>query len=92
LIRTLKKHAGAVCAIAFDPAGRTLASASKDGRINLFETATGRLLRTLKGQKHGFNDVSFDRAGRALVGGSDGGLTSYFPAQNSAANYFVFRR
>jgi small GTP-binding protein len=70
LLRTLEGHKGRVAGVAFGPAGRTLASASYGGTLNLWEVESGRLLHTLE---HGnvARSVAFDPAGRMLA--SSGG-------------------
>ncbi|HEY7157780.1 MAG TPA: serine/threonine-protein kinase, partial [Gemmataceae bacterium] len=46
---TLEGHASAVCAVAFEPSGRRLASAGMDGTLVLWDLATGKKLETLRG-------------------------------------------
>ena len=51
LLRTLEGHEDSVLSVAFDPAGRTLASGSGDSTVKLWEVASGKLLRTLEGHE-----------------------------------------
>ena len=44
LLRTLEGHENYVYSVAFDPAGRTLASGSVDNTVKLWEVASGKLL------------------------------------------------
>ncbi|NEQ36878.1 MAG: hypothetical protein F6K40_11555 [Okeania sp. SIO3I5] len=46
---TLEKHSEAVKAIAISPDGKILASSSEDGKINLWDVGSGKLLRSIKG-------------------------------------------
>jgi WD40 repeat protein len=47
-LRTLKGHKGIVYAVTFSPDGVHVASASRDGTVRLWNTATGKEIRTLK--------------------------------------------
>jgi WD40 repeat protein len=69
LLRTLEGHEGVVLNVAFDPAGRTLASGSADKAVKLWEVANGKLLRTLERHKDIVWSVAFDPAGRTLASG-----------------------
>lgn len=73
LLRTLEGHRYTVNTLAFDPAGRTLASGSDDGTVKLWESHNGKLLRTLEGHRHTVFSVAFDPAGRILASGGDYG-------------------
>jgi WD40 repeat protein len=63
----LKNHGKRVTALAFSPDGRTLASASYDESIKLWEVATGQERITLQGHTHQVNAVAFAPNGRFLA-------------------------
>ncbi|MEB3343109.1 S-layer homology domain-containing protein [Okeania sp.] len=46
---TLEKHSQAIKAIALAPNGKILASSSEDGKINLWDIDSGKLLRSIEG-------------------------------------------
>ena len=61
---------GAVEDVAFSPDGKTLALASFEGTVQLWDVATGKLLKTLKGHSSGVGAVAFSPDGRTLASGS----------------------
>ena len=63
-------HAGMVEDVAFSPDGKTLAMASHEGTVQLWDVATGKLLETLKGHSSAVQAVAFSPDGRTLASGS----------------------
>ena len=70
LLRTLEGHEDVVVSVAFNQAGRTLASGSRDSTVKLWEVSNGSLLRTLEGHEDYVLSVEFDPAGRTIASGS----------------------
>jgi len=73
---TLQAHPGHrhkwVCAVAFSPDGRLLASGSDDGMVRLWNPATREPIgRPLTGHSSWVNAVAFSPDGRLLASGSD---------------------
>jgi WD40 repeat protein len=67
------RHDGRVTSVAFAPDGKTLASASVDGTIRIWETATGRELRCLRRRQNPilggnyFPNVAYSPDGKLLA-------------------------
>src|SRR5579884_12549 len=61
---------GMVEDVAFSPDGKTLALASREGNVHLWDVATGKLLETLKGHSSAVRAVVFSPDGRTLASGS----------------------
>ena len=66
-------HAGIVYGLAFSPDAKRLASASLDGTVKVWDTATGQELLTLRSDTGGFHSVAFTPdGGRIAAAGHDG--------------------
>jgi WD40 repeat protein len=68
--KVLKGHTGQVRCVCFSPDGNTLASASVDGTIKLWDAAAGTEKATFKGHKGSVYCVCFSPDGKTLAAGS----------------------
>jgi WD40 repeat protein len=64
LFKTLA-HKSAITAVAFSPDGKQLASVDKDGKLNLMDAATGKLVLSRKSIA-GADKLAFSADGRVL--------------------------
>jgi WD40 repeat protein len=68
-LHTLYGHANKVEAVAYSPKGQTLATASGDHTVKLWNTSTGQERITLKGHKDAVLAVAFSPDGQTLATG-----------------------
>jgi len=72
LLHTLEGHQSDVLSIVFDQAGRTMAGGTFDGKVKLWEVASGgELLHTLEGHRDLVRSVAFDPGSIMLASGGD---------------------
>jgi WD40 repeat protein/energy-coupling factor transporter ATP-binding protein EcfA2 len=67
---TLTSHSGAVVSVAFSPDGKTLASASFDKTVKLWDSTTRKEIATLYGHSDYVRLVSFSPDGKTLASAS----------------------
>ena len=66
----LKKHSGAVNAIAFSADGNLMATGGDDRSVIVWELATGKVRRTLKGHDLTVTSLAFSPDGTLLASGA----------------------
>lgn len=71
--RTFEGHRLRVNDLEFSPDGEIIASASRDGRVGLWEVASGELLRYLEGDGEVVTSLDFSMYGSLLASGSEDG-------------------
>lgn len=71
----LEKHKARVISVSYSPNGKTLASASADKTIKLWDVATGKEISTLTGHNDVVTVVSFSPDGKTLASASVGDKT-----------------
>ncbi|MCX4633089.1 trypsin-like peptidase domain-containing protein [Streptomyces sp. NBC_01443] len=67
LHKRLSGHTDSVLSVAFSPDGKTLATASADKTVRLWNVTTGKTRRTLTGHINAVNSVAFSPDGKTLA-------------------------
>ena len=87
----LVPHADWVNSVAFSPDGKRMLSGGKDGKIKLWEVASGRLIRTLRGHTQDVNAVAFSPDGAYVLsgGGGDASVKLWDIATGQFIRFFI---
>jgi WD40 repeat protein len=77
---TLKEHKGWVGGVAFSPDGTTLATASADGTVKFWDSATGRLQGTVEAHSDIVSALAFSKDGKHFATASFDGTAKVWTA------------
>lgn len=88
--RVFKGHSGIVSCIASSLDGTMLVTGNNDGKIMLWNIATGELMQTLTHGAH-VDAVAFSRDGKHVLSGGGGGLKLWEVASGNRENIFASR-
>ena len=73
LVARWSAHAKGICALAWSPDGKTLASGGNDGIVRLWNVATAAPIASLRGHDGAVRSIDWSLDGRRLVSGAEDG-------------------
>ena len=74
---------------AYSPDGNTIATASGDHTVRLWDTTTGTLINTLKGHTHVVHSVAYSPDGNTIATGSGDKTVRLWDAKNRQAHKYT---
>ncbi|MFZ1075781.1 MAG: WD40 repeat domain-containing protein, partial [Minisyncoccia bacterium] len=81
-LAVLRGHEGVVVSAAFDPSGRRIATASRDGTARLWDAATGVELAVLRRHEGEVVSAAFDQSGKRIATASHDGTARVWDAES----------
>jgi len=83
------EHTGMITSLAFSPDGQTIATASMDHSVRLWDFARRQPVATLQGHLNEVMAVAFAPDSRSLASGARGGSVKIWPAQTEQKEDFL---